>query len=55
MYQEPEPMKEIHAIREKLYEENKSLSHREHIVKIHKEAEDAIKKYGIKVKRASHV
>ncbi|HLG29110.1 MAG TPA: hypothetical protein VI387_02770 [Candidatus Brocadiales bacterium] len=55
MCQEPKPMKEIHKIREKLYEENKHLSHEEHIAKVHKEAEEAIKKYGIKIKRASHV
>lgn len=55
MYKEPKPMREIHEIREKLYEENKGLSHKEHIAKIHKEAEEAIKKYGIKLKRPSHV
>ena len=51
MYQEPEPMREIHEIRLKLYEENKNLSAKEHVAKVHKEAEGAVRKYGIKVKR----
>ena len=55
MYQEPEPMREIHEIRLKLYEENKNLSAKEHMAKVHREAEEAIKKYGIKIKRAAYV
>ena len=55
MYQEPEPMRKLHEIRLKLYEENKNLTYEEHVAKVHKEAEDFIKKYGIKVKRASHI
>ncbi|MFH1772423.1 MAG: hypothetical protein ABH872_06365 [Candidatus Omnitrophota bacterium] len=55
MYQEPEPMREIHEIRLKLYEENKNLSAKEHVAKVHKEAEEFIKKYGIKVRRVLHV
>ena len=51
MFKEPKPMKNIHEIREKLHEENKNLSHKEHITKIHKESEEAIKRYGIKIKR----
>ena len=54
MYEEPKPMREIHEIRERLYEENKDLSHKEHIAKIHKEAEEVIKKYGLKFKKLSH-
>lgn len=55
MYKEPRPMREIHEIQEKLYEEEKGLSAKERIAKIHKEAQEAIKKYGIKLKRPSHV
>lgn len=55
MYEEPVPMREIHEIRERLYEECKSLSHKEHIAKIHKEAEEAIKKYNIKLKQSSRM
>ncbi len=55
MYQEPEPMKRIHEIRLKLYEENKNLSPEERAAKVHREIEEYIKKYGLKVKRASHL
>ena len=54
MYEEPKPMREIHRIREKLYEENKNLSHKEHIAKVHKEAQKSIEKYGLKFKKHSH-
>jgi len=55
MYKEPVPMREIHEIQEKLYEEEKGLSAEERIAKIHKESEELIKKYGIKPKRTSHM
>lgn len=51
MYEEPKAMKEIHEIREKLYEEEKVLSVSNLIAKIHKEAEEVKKKYGLKFKR----
>lgn len=54
MYKEPKPIKEIHEIREKLYEENKNLSHQQHIAKVHKEAQEVIKKYGLSSKKLSH-
>ncbi len=47
MREEPKPMREIHEIREKLNKENKNLSHREHIAKVHREAEEFQKKYGL--------
>jgi hypothetical protein len=50
MYQELESMKEIHEIREKLYEENKNLSMEDRIEKVHREADEFVKKYGIKLK-----
>jgi len=50
MYKEPKAMKELHEIREKLYEEQKGLSTKDIVEKINKEAEDVIKKYGIKFK-----
>lgn len=43
-------MQEIHRIRLKLYEEHKNLSSKEHVAKVHKEAEEAIKKYGINIR-----
>ena len=47
-------MEEIHEIRKQLYEEEKHLSTEELITKIHKEAEEVKKKYGLKFKRFSH-
>jgi len=54
MYKEPESMREIHEIREKLYEEEKGLTTSERIAKIHKEAQYVIKKYGLKFKTKTH-
>ena len=51
---EPKPMQEIHEIREKLYEENKNLTHKEHIAKIHEEAEAIKRKYGLVLKTRAH-
>jgi hypothetical protein len=55
MNKEPEPMREIHEIRVNLYKENKNLSHQEHIAKVHKEAEEIIKKYRLKVRIPSEI
>ncbi|MHC4444149.1 MAG: hypothetical protein ACYTF1_17135 [Planctomycetota bacterium] len=55
MYKEPRAMKEIHEIQEKLYEEEKNLSTSELIAKIHQEAEEAKKKYGLKFKKPQRV
>ena len=46
---EPEPMREIHAIQEALYEEEKHLSPQERMQKIHQEAQEVIQKYGLKL------
>ena len=53
-YKEPEAMREIHEIRLKLYEEEKNLTVEQKIAKIHKEAQEAIDKYGIKFKTKTH-
>lgn len=50
MYKEPKAMQEIHHIREQLYEEEKHLSSEQKIAKIKHEAEEAVKKYGLKLK-----
>ncbi|MEW6040272.1 MAG: hypothetical protein AB1633_02005 [Elusimicrobiota bacterium] len=42
---------EIHKIKEKFYEEEKGLTSEEVIKKIHKESEETIKKYGLKLRR----
>lgn len=51
MYEEPNAMKEIHEIREKFYGEEKVLSVSNLIAKIHKEAKEVKRKYGLKFKR----
>ena len=55
MYKEPRPMREIHEIQERLYEEEKGLSGKERIAKIHKEAREVIEKYGLKFKKYAPV
>ena len=50
---EPIPMQEIHEIREKIYEEEKNLSHQERLRKIHTEAARLIEKYGLKFKAST--
>ena len=49
MQNEPRPMREIHKIREKIYEEQKNMSDKERLGVIHKEAEEAKKKWGLKL------
>ena len=48
---ESKAMKEIHEIREKLYEERKGLSDKEFLNEIHKSSEEVIKKYNLKLRR----
>ena len=55
MHKEPKPMREIHEIQEKLYGEEKGLSTEDLIAKIHGEAEEFRKKYGLKFKKRAHV
>ncbi len=47
---EPKPMQEIHEIRKRIYEEEKKMSSKERIQKIHLEASELIKKYQLKFK-----
>ena len=47
---EPIPMREIHEIREKIYEEEKDLTRGERLRKIHAEAARFIEKYSLKFK-----
>jgi hypothetical protein len=54
MYKEPEAMREIHEIRERLHDEEKNLSMKEKLEKTHREAQEIIKKYGIKLKTKTH-
>ncbi len=55
MLKEPRPMREIHEIQEKLYEERKKMSGKEKIAAIHREAEEAEKEYGLALRKVSHV
>jgi len=54
MYEEPRPMREIHSIQEKIYEEYKNLSNEEKLARMHKEAEEAGKRFGLRLRKASH-
>ncbi len=47
MPKEPKPMREIHQIQERFFNEERKLSSRERIRKLHKEATEIIRKYGI--------
>ena len=49
MCKEPEPMREIHQIQERLFEEEKDLSSVERIRKLHKEATEIMKEYGLRI------
>ena len=50
MYKEPKPMREIHQIQEKLFDEGKNISSGERIRKLHKDANEIKKRYGLKIK-----
>ncbi|MEW6040089.1 MAG: hypothetical protein AB1633_01030 [Elusimicrobiota bacterium] len=51
MIKESKAMREIHDIRERLYEERKELSNKEFLNEIHKSSEELIKKYKLKLRR----
>ncbi|MDO8735371.1 MAG: hypothetical protein Q7K21_09485 [Elusimicrobiota bacterium] len=51
---EPKAMREIHEIREKIYEERKGLSDKEFLNEIHKSSEELIKKYNLKLRRVEN-
>jgi hypothetical protein len=55
MRKEPKPMREIHQIQERFFDKEKNLSPRQRIRKLHKEAAEVIKKYGLKIKTSSKV
>lgn len=50
-YEEPETMKELHRIREKLYEETKDMTSEELIRKIHEDADAFKKEFGLKLRK----
>jgi|GEM_PF-1940761 hypothetical protein len=50
MYSGIKEMNELHEIRERHYNETKNMTDKEFIDNIHKEAQEAIKKYGLTFK-----
>jgi hypothetical protein len=52
MMSEPRAMKEIHDIREKIYEDTKRLSPEEQTELTRREAQALIDKFGLKIKRS---
>jgi hypothetical protein len=48
---EPRAMREIHEIRERIYEETKDMTQAERAALTRREAQEMIDKYGLKVKR----
>lgn len=54
MFKEPKPMKEIHEIQESLYEEHRKMSDKKKLAALHREAEEAEKKYGFALRKVSH-
>ena len=55
MYEEPRPMREIHRIQEEIYEEYKNLSDKEKLARMHKEAEEAKRRLGFKLRSVEGV
>ena len=52
MKNEPNAMREIHKIREDIYEETKNMSQEERAALTRKEAREIIEKYGLEVRRS---
>ena len=50
MMKEPQPMREIHEVQEKIYEEEKNMSAEERLAKRHREVTEFIQKSGLKFK-----
>jgi len=55
MCKEPRPMREIHEIQERLYEEEKHLTPKERIAKIHREAQEVKKRLGLNLRKAERL
>ena len=47
MFRQPKALKEINKIQETIYREEKKMSSRERVAKIHREAESLRKKYSV--------
>ena len=55
MANEPRAMREIHEIREKLYEEMKDMAPGEYTARVNRQAEELAKKYGFKMLASADV
>ena len=53
MTNEPKVMREIHEIREKLYEKTKEMTPEEHTAWTHERSRALLEQYGIQLKRAA--
>lgn len=53
MATEPRAMREIHEIREKLYEEMKGLTPEEYATRVNREAEELARKHGLKIQTSA--
>jgi protein-disulfide isomerase-like protein with CxxC motif len=49
-YEEPKIMQEIHAIREKHYEETKHMTSEEYVKSVHEEVKRIMEKHNVKFK-----
>lgn len=52
---EPTPMREIHEIMEKYFEEEKNMTIEEILQNIHKSADELIREKGLKLKKAERI
>lgn len=54
MPNEPRPMREIHEIQEKIYEERKNMTVKEKVEAIQRDAERAQKRLGLNLRKLEH-
>jgi len=54
MYQESESIKQLHKIREQIYEETKHMSVEEKVNFINRQADEVEKKYDLHLRKAAH-
>jgi len=55
MPNEPKALREIHIIREQIYEETKDMTPEEHTKYVHNCAKQFIKKYNLKIEYANKI